>query len=141
MSDDVEIFPHEFTCNWQNNVEGTTGSYVVRYRFVPIEAPQEWNTYPGQGCHDGQDGLLIQDDAGRWYEQDLWGARSEEYCLDIGCYGEENEYVCDAHRGDWQGEKLEQAVFKRAEEAAAWASTWMADPGAEVERINGEKAT
>lgn len=138
---EVETFPHEFTCNWQNNVDGTSGSYVVRYRFVHIEAPEGWKTYPGQQCHDGKDGLLIQDNEGRWGEQDLWSARSEQYVLDIGCYGEKDKYVCDVHTPDWQGEHLERVEFKRAEDAAAWAVSWMTDPAAAVERINKEEKT
>lgn len=134
-----EIFPHEFTCTWQNNVEGTSGSYVVRYRFVPIEAPEGWKTYPGQECHDGRDGLLIQDDTGRWHEQDLWGARSEQYCLDIGCYSGVEKYVCNAYAPDWHGQELERVEFEHAEDATAWAAAWMADPAAAVERIDKEK--
>lgn len=139
-----EIFPHEFTCYWNNNRTGESGSYVTRYRFVPIEAPEGWKTYPGEGCHEEtpgvfKDGLLIQDDTGRWWEQDLWGARSEQYCLDIGCYGGEEKYVCDAHTPDWHGEHLEQVEFEQAEEAAAWAVAWMADPAAAVERVNKDR--
>lgn len=133
-NDDAEIFPHEYTCHWTNNVEGTTGSYVVRYRFVPIEAPEGWKTYPGQECHDGRDGFLIEDSKARWSEQDLWGARSERYCLGIGCYGEVGKYVCHAHTPDWHGEEIERVEFKRAEDAAEWASRWMADPEKEAAR-------
>ncbi len=133
--DDTEIFPHEFTCNWTNNIRGTTGSYVVRYRFVPIKAPEGWKTYPGQECHDGRDGLLIQDDEAHWWEQDLWGARSERYCLDIGCYGEVGKYICHAHTPDWQGEEFERLEFERAEDAAEWATRWMVDPEKETARV------
>ena len=129
-----EVFPHEFTCHWKNYVEGTSGSYIVRYRFVPIEAPEGWKTYPGQECHEGQDGLVIQDSPGRWDEQDLWGARSEKYVLDIGCYGGEKKYVCHAWTPDWHGEQLERVEFYRAEEAAVWARQWMADPEKEAAR-------
>lgn len=134
-----ETFPHAYTCTWWNRATGRTGSFDVRYRFVPIPAPAGWTTYPGQQCHEGHDGLLIEDSAARWAEEDLWGAHRDDICLDIGCYGEANRYVCDAHAPDWHGEHLEHVAFERAEDAAAWALRWMASPEQETARARAAK--
>lgn len=137
MSDDVydEVFPHEHVWTATNRRTGQSWSGTTRYRFVEILAPEGWKTYPGQQCHDDKDGLILADDEARWWEQDLWGARSEKYCLDIGCYGTKELYIFDAHAPNWQGEKLERQRFTRAEDVAAWAAKWMADPEGAVERI------
>ncbi len=92
--DDIENFPHEYVRTGINCRSGTTTTRTVRYRFVPIQAPDGWVTYPGQQCHDDQDGLIIEDNEARWWEEDLWGAHCDRYCLDIGCYGGEEKYVC-----------------------------------------------
>ncbi len=123
----IESFPIEHVQTSTDRRSGTSTTRTVRYRFVPIQAPDGWATYPGHQCHGGQDGLLIQDDKARWWEQDLWGAHCERYCLDIGCYGGTAKYVCYAYAPDWHGEQLECREFVRAEEAAAWAEQWMAD--------------
>jgi hypothetical protein len=132
----IEVFPHEHTWTALNCKTGHRSEGTVRYRFVPIPTPQGWTTYPGQQCHDGLDGLLIEDDKARWWEQDLWGATGAGYSLDIGCYGGIEEYVCYAHVSDWRGEELERVSFEQAEDAVAWALRWMADPQAEVARCN-----
>ena len=125
----TEIFPHEHTWTTTDCRTGRqTEPQSVRYRFVPIVAPVGWTTYPGQQCHDGRDGLLIEDCPARWWEEDLWGARHERYTLDIGCYGGAQKYGCHAHTPDWSGELLEHIEFEVAEDAAAWAIRWMADP-------------
>ena len=125
--DDIESFPHEYVQTSTDRRRGTSTTRIVRYRFVPIRAPDGWVTYPGQQCHDGQDGLLIEDGEARWREEDLWGAHCERYCLDIGCYGGVSKYVCHVHAPDWHGEQLERCEFVRAEDAAAWAQQWMSD--------------
>ena len=125
-ADAGEVFPHEFTATALHRPTGRSATWTVRYRFVPIRAPEGWITYPGQQCHDGRDGLLIQDDETRWWEQDLWGARCESFCLDIGCYGGAEKYVCQTHRPDWRGERIERVEFERPEDAATWAEQWMA---------------
>lgn len=134
-NDPRETFPHERKWTSTNCRTGQTSSGVTRYRFVPIRAPNGWTTYPGQQCHEGCDGLLLEDAEWRWGEQDLWGAHCEAYCLSIGCYGGVGKYVCHAHAPDWLGEELERLTFSHAEDAASWAETWMADPDGAVSRI------
>lgn len=135
---DGEEFPLEHRVTMTIPKTGQSTSWEVRYRFVEIVAPDGWKTYPGCNCHDGKDGLLLADEEGRWWEQDLWGARNEQYCLDIGCYGTK-EYVCHAHEPDWHGKRLEEKVFTKAEDAAAWAQAWMKNPGAALRRISRER--
>lgn len=90
------------------------------WQLVPIQAPPEWAVYPG--AEPG--GLVIPDDETRWLDQDMWGARTAEFCLDIGTYGEE-VYVCNAHAPDWHGRLVEIRTFAEASKAAAWAEWWM----------------
>ncbi len=129
-----EIFPHKYVWTCTDRRTGRQTKGVVSYRFIPIVAPLGWTTYPGQQCHDHLDGLLIEDSSTRWWEQDLWGAHHELYCLDIGCYGGVPEYICNAHAPDWHGEMLERVEFDAAEDAARWAIRWMTDPDAQRAR-------
>ncbi len=125
-TDCVEIFPHEYEAKLLDRRSGKSTTWTVRYRFVPIRAPKGWVTYPGQECHEGQDGLLIQDDETRWWEEDLWGAHCDRYTLDIGCYGGREKYFCRAYAPDFLGEQLERHEFEHPEDAAIWAEQWMA---------------
>ena len=136
----TEIFPYEHTWTTTNQRTGVSTSRKVRYRFVEIRAPDGWTTYPGQECHAGKDGLLIENDKWRWWEQDLWGAHCERYCLDIGCFGEPG-YICDAHAPDWRGEELERREFETPEEAAAWAQRWMDTPEQAAKEAAARKAS
>lgn len=131
----VEAFPHQFEQVAENRHTGKTSSRTVHYRFVQIRIPDGWVNYPGQNCHEGLGGLFLPDDEGRWWDQDLWGANCEGYTLDIGCYGGVRSYVCNAHAPDWHGRQLEQRIFGQAEEAAAWAESWMKYPKATEQEL------
>lgn len=129
--DPDEEFPHECRTFIRNCKTNERRPYEVRYRFVEIKRQEGWFIYPGQECHEGKDGLIIEDCAGRWWEEDLWGARSENVTLDIGCYGGEQEYVCHAWSPDWHGKLLEKKAFSKAQSAAQWAEESMRKYSAE----------
>ena len=126
---DLEVFPHKRNWVATNFQTGHVNRGVTPYRFVEIVTAPGWRCYPGQQCHEGKDGLLIEDSPARWEEQDLWGAHNGDYTLDIGCYGTE-EYICYAWAPTWWTTLLERISFPQAEGAAQWAMAWMKDPRA-----------
>ena len=97
---DLEVFPHKRNWVATNFQTGHVNRGVTPYRFVEIVTALGWRCYPGQQCHEGKDGLLIEDSPARWEEQDLWGAHNGDYTLDMGMRWTRGERELDHARAE-----------------------------------------